>query len=300
MFSQHAGSRQVGRFTVVFLVALYFAEWYIYHVVCHPEPGWAILFNILFVLALSSYLRTSCTDPGTPATTEWNTWVLKSPDATVSGRDAESGSTSRRRGWAPGETTKCETCCKLRPERAHHCSLCGICVLRMDHHCPWVGNCIGWRNHKFFILLNWWGSATCLVWLLTLKGPTAFEALDAIQISSHASTIPMIGVAVTLVLFFVTSGMGCYSLFMAARNITTVEELFSGNNPYCLNSYFDNIEQVMGPIDYKFLLPLLPARRGDGTTFPLAGPNKLQPEISTSDNDRSGMAPPRYGSSAGV
>ncbi|CAN0354469.1 unnamed protein product, partial [Ectocarpus sp. 12 AP-2014] len=36
--------------------------------------------------------------------------------------------------------------------RAHHCRLCGRCVVRMDHHCPWMNNCVGIANQKYFIL----------------------------------------------------------------------------------------------------------------------------------------------------
>jgi len=36
----------------------------------------------------------------------------------------------------------CKYCRKPKPPRAHHCSSCGVCVLRMDHHCPFAVNCM--------------------------------------------------------------------------------------------------------------------------------------------------------------
>ena len=46
----------------------------------------------------------------------------------------------------------CDKCQIVKPPRAHHCAICGECVLRMDHHCPWIGNCVGLLNHKLFWL----------------------------------------------------------------------------------------------------------------------------------------------------
>lgn len=31
---------------------------------------------------------------------------------------------------------KCKRCNISKPPRAHHCSICKRCVLKMDHHCP--------------------------------------------------------------------------------------------------------------------------------------------------------------------
>ena len=34
-----------------------------------------------------------------------------------------------------GSLRYCVHCRKVKPDRTHHCSLCGVCVLKMDHHC---------------------------------------------------------------------------------------------------------------------------------------------------------------------
>eukprot|EP00729_Bicosta_minor_P015138 gene15138-31584_t len=42
----------------------------------------------------------------------------------------------------------CKKCETVKPLRAHHCSVCKGCVLKMDHHCPWLNNCVGHENHR--------------------------------------------------------------------------------------------------------------------------------------------------------
>lgn len=31
---------------------------------------------------------------------------------------------------------QCRRCQTFKPERAHHCSICQRCIIKMDHHCP--------------------------------------------------------------------------------------------------------------------------------------------------------------------
>ncbi|XP_053717084.1 palmitoyltransferase ZDHHC23-B [Synchiropus splendidus] len=71
-------------------------------------------------------------------------------DATLTG-PAESP--CDRRSW-------CSACGVVRPPRAGHCRICGVCVLRLDHHCVWINSCVGQRNHRSFL-------ATLLLFLTT-------------------------------------------------------------------------------------------------------------------------------------
>ncbi|XP_034415902.1 palmitoyltransferase ZDHHC23 isoform X2 [Cyclopterus lumpus] len=57
---------------------------------------------------------------------------------------------SGRRNWCP-------VCRMVRPPRAGHCRICGVCVLRLDHHCVC---CVGQTNHRSFLL-------TLVLFLLT-------------------------------------------------------------------------------------------------------------------------------------
>jgi hypothetical protein len=41
-----------------------------------------------------------------------------------------------------GRPKWCSDCCNWKPDRAHHSSEIGRCVIRMDHYCPWVGGMV--------------------------------------------------------------------------------------------------------------------------------------------------------------
>jgi len=96
-----------------------------------------IPFEFFTFLAVVAHFRTMCTDPGAV------------PRGTATKEAIE------QLGLTEGQVLyKCHKCCSIKPERAHHCSVCNRCIRKMDHHCPWVNNCVGENNQKFFVLFT--------------------------------------------------------------------------------------------------------------------------------------------------
>jgi len=108
------------------------------------ESSWSFygLVNLFFfqsfaILALTSHTRTMLTDPGAVP------------------RGNATRENIARMGYKEGQVIfKCSKCCSIKPDRAHHCSVCQRCIRKMDHHCPWVNNCVGESNQKYFVLFT--------------------------------------------------------------------------------------------------------------------------------------------------
>uniref|UniRef100_A0A914I5W9 Palmitoyltransferase n=1 Tax=Globodera rostochiensis TaxID=31243 RepID=A0A914I5W9_GLORO len=101
-----------------------------------------LLFELLFFLSGAAHLKTMFTDPGAvPKGTLTEEYIAHLE------REQQNYGTV---------LYKCTKCSCLRPERAHHCSVCQRCIRRMDHHCPWVNNCVGEQNQKCFVLFTFY------------------------------------------------------------------------------------------------------------------------------------------------
>lgn len=105
------------------------------------------VWHVILLFAYTSYLQTVLTQPG----------------YTTTGRGAHSLA-ALEAGLTPAQRDAryCTTCCSYKPQRCHHCRMCGRCVEKMDHHCPWVANCVGKYNHKFFVLFVLYSAFTAL------------------------------------------------------------------------------------------------------------------------------------------
>ncbi|XP_006169819.1 palmitoyltransferase ZDHHC3 isoform X4 [Tupaia chinensis] len=117
-------------FVVVFVMLIPSRD-YVYSVIN------GVVFNLLAFLALASHCRAMLTDPGAV------------PKGNATKEFIESLQLK------PGQVVyKCPKCCSIKPDRAHHCSVCKRCIRKMDHHCPWVNNCVGESNQKYFVLFT--------------------------------------------------------------------------------------------------------------------------------------------------
>ncbi|KAK2953951.1 putative zinc finger protein [Blattamonas nauphoetae] len=153
----------------------------------------------------------------------------------------------------------CKKCNSVRPDRAHHCSLCDRCVMRMDHHCPFVGNCVGQYNHKHFQIFclsaGFAGflSAGCSGFAFFKTGISDFKIIPLLSFMFNFVAF-MMGIF-ALVMFFSHSCFFCQNLTTLDRGTKADKEMFGrgscsrNGQAMCgsdwwnyLNPFFDSID----------------------------------------------------------
>lgn len=105
-----------------------------------------VVFHYLMLMTLWSYYQTVFTEPGKVPRNFWLTSEdMESLNSAASEPErqaifnqivSERNIPIATRTYS-GSFRVCEKCNLIKPDRAHHCSVCDCCVLKMDHHCPW-------------------------------------------------------------------------------------------------------------------------------------------------------------------
>ena len=120
----------------------------------------------------------------------------------------------------------CKKCQARKPDRAHHCSTCRRCVLKMDHHCPWLATCVGFRNYKPFLLFL--AYASLFAWLCFLVSASWLYHEVMIDRRVQDTTMPVHFVILSVVsgiIGLVLSAFTGYHVYLTCRNRTTIESL---------------------------------------------------------------------------
>lgn len=171
-----------------------------------------ICYNALSFVAMYSHYKAMTTDPGAvPAC------------AKPLSNDQQEIDYEAHERWNGTENINnryrkyCKKCKAFKPIRAHHCSICSRCIVKMDHHCPWVNNCVGIGNHKLFLLFLFWINVMCDYSLLLIACRYAFCMLGRTDCSgSDDGNLCIILLMVEAALF------GLFTLCMMGDQSTVV------------------------------------------------------------------------------
>ncbi|KAM4696690.1 palmitoyltransferase ZDHHC15 [Rhinophrynus dorsalis] len=196
----------------------------------------------------------------------------------------------------------CDKCQMIKPDRCHHCSVCGMCILKMDHHCPWVNNCIGYSNYKFFILFLAYAMLYCLY-----IGCTVFKYfllywtgdLPDNRAKFHVLFLLFVSVMFFLSLMFLFG----YHCWLVSLNRTTLESFSAPvfqNGPDKNGFHLGickNLEEVFGRQKSFWPFPLFTSL-GDGLSYPMRfaseSMNPLLAKANHWDDDMTDEENPAY------
>jgi hypothetical protein len=165
----------------------------------------------------------------------------------------------------------CKKCANMRPVRAHHCKICGHCVMKMDHHCPWIANCVGFENQKYFYQFLFYATLGDFIAAVMLGfqipnyspeiGNDKAKVLSTVgEVLEHMFPWIML-ITATILATAMTFAIGFLFFFqtkMLMYNSTTIENhVYSDltNNPFYYEDYKHNLKIVLGDRVIDWFLP---------------------------------------------
>ncbi|KAI1907593.1 palmitoyltransferase for Vac8p [Ophidiomyces ophidiicola] len=202
------------------------------------------LVGIVFYLCLnSSYTVAVFTDPGSPVATRNQHAYSHLPTIEPPAYNALTVSST-------GGTRYCKKCQSPKPDRAHHCSTCKRCVLKMDHHCPWLATCVGFYNYKAFVLFLGYTCLFCYVCFAVSATWVWTEMLTDTRYMEHGFPINVILLAIISgVIGLVLTGFTAWHVSLACRGLTTIECLEKTRYLSPLRKTLDNQRQHLVSYD---------------------------------------------------
>ncbi|KAG6448133.1 hypothetical protein O3G_MSEX005345 [Manduca sexta] len=207
-----------------------------------------------------------------------------------------------------GSVRYCNRCVLVKPDRAHHCSICARCVLKMDHHCPWVNNCVCFHNYKFFMLFLGYALIYCLFIMATcLPYFIRFWKGDFGTAASTGRYHIVFAFFVSLMFAISLGSLFGYHCYLVANNRTTLDMLINyrrlssptgqilnkmlktlvneafrapmfrsgaDKNGFSIGA-FNNFKEVFGNSPNLWLVPVFTSL-GDGCEYPVRREHQLQ------------------------
>jgi hypothetical protein len=173
-----------------------------------------VIFNSLGYLTSVAHVRASLVDPGVV------TSDISPP------------------GDFPKEEVKgCKKCnLKWKPIRAHHCSECNVCILKMDHHWPWINSWVGIRNTKYFFLFTLYTGTGALLSIAIIV--TSFILMLQDQSNSHVNKP---GYPIAFFLWICTLILAVLFSFFTLELVGEQLESFQDNQ-----TYVDDLKDLIG------------------------------------------------------
>lgn len=202
--------------------------------------------SLLVLLFSLSFYQVSRTSPGgVPLTPEWRDFNIA--ERSLSHLFQEKKQSSGTLRW-------CRHCCASKPDRAHHCRLCGTCVLQMDHHCPWIANCVGYFNYKYFLLMVFY--ALLALWLFVgTFWQTALITWRDDESGALFSFFVTVILALSFILAMALSVFIVFHMNLVLNATTTIEYCERQTKSPYSQSLYRNLQSALGKQPAFWLLP---------------------------------------------